>query len=271
MQTEETKVMRIRWLTIILIFGVLAIAAAAQGQPQLPSARGGVIADPSDAPVDDSAARPRDALNAYEQQMALVTTQTYAALAEIAQAVREGKISSDEAQHLTRRSYELGLMRLQFLDTLHEIVVSDLSKQEVPGKSGPQAQMQTSEETLVVVPPASSPDIPESVAKYLELTPAQIAAIQARITQDSSQIRPLVQQLSENQKALASIARGTQSNDDEIRKLAAKQSRILERLIVANSRLERAVYEILTAAQRQKLDRMAQGGADVMTRLFAER
>jgi hypothetical protein len=262
--------MKFKWAAGILLSGVLAISAIAQDHPQ-PSNDGEIAAEPTNK-APDATAPAQEKLKAYDEQMALVTAQTYTALAQIAQALREGKISSDEAQYLTRRYYELGMIRFQFLDTLHEIIESDLSKESTPYNSVQEPpQVQTSEETLIVVPPASSPDIPESVAKYLELTPAQIAAIQARITRESSQIRSLAQQLSENQKALASVAHGTQSNDDQIRKLAVKQSRILERLILANSRLERAVYETLTAAQRQKLDRMAQGSPAVITLLFAER
>ena len=52
-----------------------------------------------------------------------------------------------------------------------------------------------------------------------------------------------------------------------IRKLAVEQSRILERLIVANSRLQQDIYSILTAEQRQKLDSRDQETVDVITRL----
>lgn len=264
------KLIKFKLAVGFLLSGMLASPAIGQDHPQQPSTDGEITSELPDKAAP-STTPGQDRLKAYEEQMALVTTQTYAAFGQIAQAVREGKISSDEAQHLTQRCYELGMIRFQFLDTLREITETELSKKSAPDKSDRERpQAQTSDETIIVVPPASSPDIPESLAKYLELTPAQIAAIQARISQDSGQIRPLVQQLSENQRALASAVHGPQS-DDQIRRLAINQAHILGRLIVANSRLEKAIYEVLTAAQRQKLEQMPPGSQDVVTRLFAER
>jgi Spy/CpxP family protein refolding chaperone len=61
-----------------------------------------------------------------------------------------------------------------------------------------------------------------------------------------------------------------QPSNRRIRKLAVEQSRILERLIVANSRLQQDIYRVLTAEQRQKLNGTDQETVDVTTRLFAQ-
>lgn len=265
--------MKLRWMTGILMAGVLAIPAMAQADhPQIPGI-GGTPTEPSNdsAVTPNSTLQPQDALNAYEQQMAVVTVQTYEELAQIAQAFHAGQISSDQAEHLSRRCFELSMIRLQFLDTLHQIVETTLSKEGPSAKPEEQpSQVTTSEETLVVTPPTSSPDIPESMAKYLELTPAQIAAIQARVSQEQKYIQPLLQQLAQNRKALTAVTENRSSNG-EIRKLAVEQSRILERLIIANSRLQRDISEILTVEQRKKLDDKGQDTADMTKRLFAER
>jgi hypothetical protein len=76
---------------------------------------------------DEIYPQPQDSLNAYEQQMAVVTVQTYTELAQIAEALHSGQISSERAEYLTRRCFELGVVRLQFLDTLHLIAESKLS------------------------------------------------------------------------------------------------------------------------------------------------
>ena len=266
--------MKLRWMTGILMAGVLAISATAQADHSQIPGIGGTPTEPSgdSAVTPNLTLQPQDALNSYEQQMALVTVQTYQELTQIAQAVRAGQISSAQAEHLTRRSFELGMIRLQFLDTLHQIVETTLSNEGPSAKPEEQpSQVTTSEQTLVVAPPTTSPDIPESMAKYLELTPVQIASIQARISGEREYIQPLLQQLERNRKALAVATQIKPSSNNQIRKLASERSHILERVIIADSRLQRDISGILTVEQRKKLDNVGRDTADVTKRLFAER
>jgi hypothetical protein len=267
--------MKFRWaLGFLLACGLAPRAIAQADHPQPPGIGGVITTEPSDdsAGTPDSTLQPQDTLKAYEKQMALVTVETYVQLAQIAKAVHAGEISNDEAEYLTRRCYELGIVRLQFLDTLHQITQANLSKDGTPEKPDDQVpQVQISEGTVVVVPPASSPEIPDSVSKYLELTPVQTAIIQARVTEEQKQVQPLLQQLSQNRKALATATQMKPASNRQIRKLAVKQSHILERLIIANSRLQRDLYQILTTAQRERLDGMGQDTGDVTKRLFAQR
>jgi hypothetical protein len=266
--------MKLRWIAGILMAGVLALSAMAQAdQPQLPDIGGATATEPSNdsAVTPNSMAQPQDSLNAYEQQMAVVAVQTYTELAQIAEAVHSGQISSERAEYLTRRCFEVGVVRLQFLDTLHLIAESKLSREAAPENSEEQTrQMEASGETLVVPPPAFSLKIPESVVKSLELTPPQIVLIQVRVTEAQREIQPLLQRLLEHKKEIVIATHTKQPSNHRIRRLAVEQSRILERLIVANSRLQRDIYSILTAAQRQKLDSTDQETADVTTRLFAK-
>jgi Spy/CpxP family protein refolding chaperone len=260
--------MKLQWITGTLMAGALAIPSMAQVEHRQPPGNGDVVtAEPSGHSADnladnsESPLSPQDALNTYEQQMALVTVQTYAELAQIAQAVREGRISSEQGQYLARHQYELGIIRLQFLDTLHETAETNSPKQDQSAKPEDQTQVKTLQQALVVAPVNASPDIPEALVKYLALTPVQIAAIQARATEQHKQIHPLLEQLSRNQEALASATQDTRFNNNHIRKLASEQSHIMEQLIVADSRLQRDVYELLTPAQREKLEEMRQESA----------
>jgi Spy/CpxP family protein refolding chaperone len=260
--------MKLQWITGTLMVGALAIPSMAQVEHRQPPGNGDVVtAEPSDHSGDnladnsESPLSPQDTLNTYEQQMALVTVQTYAELAQIAQAVREGRISSEQGQYLARHQYELGIIRLQFLDTLHETVQTNSPKAGQSAKPEEQTQVKTLQQALVVAPVNASPDIPEAMVKYLALTPVQIAAIQARATEQHKQIHPLLEQLSRNQEALASATQDTRFNNNHIRKLASEQSHIMEQLIVADSRLQRDVYELLTPAQREKLEEMRQESA----------
>ena len=268
--------MKIPWLIPILIAGTMTTLALAQADDSQPAENGDVTAFAPGNPAANPSPLPQrqEALNVYEKQMALVTIQTYGELAQIAQAARAGQISSEEAEYLTSRSYELGIIRLQFFDTLHQISEINLAKGSTPGTENEQMPApQTSQDTLVVVPPDSSPDIPVSLARYLELTPAQIAAIEARVVEEQRQIRPLLQQLSHNREALKTAAHAKHSSNSNrhIRQLAVEQSHILERLIFADSRLQRDIYKSLTDTQRERLDGIGQHIADMVEQSFAGR
>ena len=266
--------MKLRWITGILMAGVLALSAMAQADnPQLPNIGGATATEPSnDSDVTpDSTPQPPDSLNAYEQQMAIVTVQTYAELTQIAEALHSGQLSDARAEYLTRRCFELGVVRLQFLDTLHQITESKLSRKAAPEKPEEQThEIEASGETLIVPPPSSSLKVPESVAKYLELTAAQIAMIESRVAEEQREIQPFLQQLLEHKKEIVIETHARQPSNSRIQKLAVEQSRILKRLIVANSRLQQDIYRILTAEQRQKLDGTGQETVEVTTRLFAQ-
>lgn len=109
------------------------------------------------------------------------------------------------------------------------------------------------------------------MVKSLELTPPQIAIIQVRVAAAQREIQPLLQRLLEHKKETVIATHTNQPSNRRIRKLAVEQSRILERLIVANSRLQQDIYRVLTAEQRRKLDSTGQETVDVTTRLFAQR
>lgn len=103
--------MKLRWITGILMAGVLALSAMAQADhPQLPGIGGATATEPSNdsALTPDSMPQPQDSLNAYEQQMAIVTVQTYTELAQIAEALHSGQISSERAEYLTRKKPNAG-------------------------------------------------------------------------------------------------------------------------------------------------------------------
>lgn len=266
--------MKLRWTLGLLLTGALAVSALAQpGHSQIPGIGGTPPEPPNDSAVTpNSTLQPRDALNAYEEQMALITAQAYEELGQIAQAVRTGQITSDEAQHLSRRCFELTIVRLQFLDTLHQIAETTISKEDPGAKPGDQSsEVRTSEQTLVVAPPISSPNISESIVKYLELTPAQVAAIQTRITKVQKQAQPLLQRLSENRKALAAAIHARPFRYSLVQRLAVEQSHILQQLILANSRAERDLYGILNFEQRQKLQAVETETPDITQQSFAQR
>jgi len=243
-----------------LIAGALVISSVAQDDhPQPPTstsvtaiaaAETSNIAE-TPATVSQLTSTPQDLLKEYEKQMALVSLKTCEELAQIAQAAREGRIDPEQAEYVSGRRLQLGMIRLQFLDTLHQILDDKIQKETQRG-----SEVQSAGDTLLVPPPDSSPDVSQEIVKYLELTPVQIAAIQAQIEKERGPVRPLVKRLAKNRRALIAATLKGHFDAGKVRDLAAEQSRIQEQLIVANARLQAKIYKILTVAQQRKIDEM---------------
>jgi Spy/CpxP family protein refolding chaperone len=134
----------------------------------------------------------------------------------------------------------------------------------------PVSEVQVSGDTLVVSPPDSSPDVPTAIVRYLDLTPLQIAAIQAQIAVQRGQVQSLMEQLTNNRRELIASTLKGQFDIHRVRQLAAQQARILEPLVVANARLQTEVYKILTVEQQRKLDEMRRETAGMTHPSFTE-
>ncbi len=132
------------------------------------------------------------------------------------------------------------------------------------------SEVQISGDTLVVSPPDSSPDLPTAIVEYLDLTPVQIAAIQAQIAEQRGQAQTLMKQLTNNRRELIATTLKGQFDIRRVRKLAAQQARILEPLIIVNARMQTEVYKILTVEQQQKLDGMSKEAAGLAHPSFTE-
>jgi Spy/CpxP family protein refolding chaperone len=130
--------------------------------------------------------------------------------------------------------------------------------------------VQVSGDTLVVSPPDASLDVPAAIVSYLDLTPLQIAAIQAQIAVQRRQVQSLMQELTNNRWQLIATTLKGQFDIRQVRKLAARQARILEPLVVANARLQAEIYKILTVEQQRKLDEMRKETAGLTHPSFTE-
>src|SRR3974390_3058267 len=146
---------------------VLAIAATAQennaAQPQggaipsLPQQRSGsTVGSPTlQAPAGVQDAEP------YPEQLESILTTMSAELAEIAQAVREGKISREQGEYVSLERYYVAMTRFQFLRAMYQDPKETLTPQV---------------STDAVSPPTltCSPDLPQQLVGYLQLSPEQI-------------------------------------------------------------------------------------------------
>jgi Spy/CpxP family protein refolding chaperone len=137
------------------------------------------------------------------------------------------------------------------LSTLHQILQSEIEKEA-------EDQLHVIDGAVVIASPPPSTDIPKGMIEYLKLTRLQIGAIETQIAEERGQVQPLTQQLARNRRALLAATLQGRFDANQVRNLAAEQSRILEQLITANARLQAKVYKILTAEQQRKLDAMRQ-------------
>jgi len=187
----------------------------------------------------------------YPEQLEAVLGAMTAELGEIAQAAREGKISRAQAEYLSLERYYVALTRFQFLRTLYQDPPQGNQAQSyAQANSAPQVPGAS-----VIVPPRTcSPDIPEQLVSYLALSPVQVEAIQAQVTDQCKQVQPLMERLEESRRKEISIKLRGKFDVQEAQALAAAESGIIEQLIVANSQLEIKLYSVLTSEQQRKVD-----------------
>jgi Spy/CpxP family protein refolding chaperone len=174
-----------------------------------------------------------------------------AELGEIAQAAREGKISRAQAEYLSLERYYVALTRFQFLRTLYQDPPQGNQAQSY-AQANPAPQIPSA--SVILPPQTCSPDIPEQLVSYLELSPPQVEAIQAQVTGQCKQVQPLMERLEESRRKEISIKLSGKFDVQEVQALAAEQSGIIKQLIVANSQLEIKLYGMLTSEQQRKVD-----------------
>ena len=115
---------------------------------------------------------------------------------------------------------------------------------------------QLSGSALVIPPVVCSPDIPNQLVDYLQLTPREIQALQAQVSEECSQVQPLVDQLEKSRRKLMSMKLDGKADDKQVQAAAAEQSQIIKQVIVMNSQLETKLYSMLTKEQQQKVDEL---------------
>src|SRR5262249_18819548 len=189
----------------------------------------------------------------YPQRMELVLQALSEELSVIAQAAREEKISHAQAEYLSLERYYVALTRFQFLRTLYQNPEEDSQqKSNSQQNEGPQI----SGDTVLIPPRTSSADVSAQIVSYLNLNPVQITAIQAELTDNRKQVKPLLDRLEESRRKLNTIKLNGKFDGDKVQALAAEQSQIIKRLIVANALLENKLYRVLTSEQQQKFDEL---------------
>ena len=250
--------MKSRWIIGFLLTCALAISGHAQENSGSQSAEGPIAelarqnsSGATSPPTQLEAPAGSQHAGTYPARLEEVLGAMSVELGEIAQAARESKISREQAEYLSLERYYVALARFQLLRMLY------LAPQESnPTQSYAQANTspQVSGSAFVIPPVVCSPDIPNQLVDYLELTPLEIQALEAQITEECQQIQPLVERLDKSRRKLLAMKLNGKVDDREVQALAAEQSQIVKQLIVANSQLETKLYNTLTSEQQQKVD-----------------
>jgi periplasmic protein CpxP/Spy len=92
-------------------------------------------------------------------------------------------------------------------------------------------------------------------AKNLDLTEAQQAQIKSILQKERPVIKPLFQQLHQNELQLRQYAEGSY-NEAKVRALATQQSQTQIELAVQTTRIHNELFQILTADQQAKMKEM---------------
>ncbi len=90
---------------------------------------------------------------------------------------------------------------------------------------------------------------------FLDLTDAQKAQIKTIHETEQARLEPVLKQLDETRRALKEATVKGQFNESQVRTLAATEAQATIELTVARARTRAAVYQVLTAEQRARLDK----------------
>ena len=89
------------------------------------------------------------------------------------------------------------------------------------------------------------------MARQLNLTDAQQTQIKGIMADEKTKIKPMMQQLRQNQQAEDANVNGS-FDENQARAFANKQAQLMTDLIVEKERMRSQVYAVLTPEQRQK-------------------
>jgi periplasmic protein CpxP/Spy len=95
------------------------------------------------------------------------------------------------------------------------------------------------------------------MTKQLNLTDAQQTQIKGIMASEKTKIKPLMQQMRQNEQAQNANTNGT-FDENQTRAFAGKQAQIMTDLIVEKQRMRSEVFAVLTPEQRQKAQQLMQ-------------
>jgi Spy/CpxP family protein refolding chaperone len=195
---------------------------------------------------------PKQALQDYDSVMVAITQRFSATLAAIAEAVKHGDLSSDQAREMSGQQYELAQMQFELVSLWREIEQQDSAKiPDVHASPDPRHE----NEVVVVELPFASLQTNPALAQDLNLTQPQFKEIQQLTMQERKYLEPLVTELRITRDKLLTIS-SEHADEKEIKSLAAMEASVLAKLIVSNARMQSKIYKILSAEQQKKINEL---------------
>ena len=192
---------------------------------------------------------PKQVLQDYDSLMIALTQKFSAKLATIAEAVKRGEVSSEQAREMSAEQYQLTQMQFELLSLWRGIEEQDSAR--IPDAEAMPASTQQSEIVMVALP-FSSLQLNPSLAAYLGLTSSQIEAIQQVMTREQRDLEPLMTTLRTTREKLVGID-SEHVNEKQVKSVADTEASLLARLIVANARMQSQIYKLLSPEQQKKL------------------
>src|ERR1700741_656070 len=234
-----------------------ALAAADGGDRNVHTGRGQLVVTPVDDPAVKDAPTspavvpndPKQVLQDYDSLMIALTQKFSATLAMIADAVKRGDVSSEQAREMSAEQYQVTHMQFELLSLWRGIEEQDSARiSDVEAK--PDSTQES--EVVMVALPFSSLQLNPSLVSYLSLTSSQVEAIKQVMMREQRNLEPLMTALRTAREKLLTIG-SEHVNQKQVKALADTEASLLARLIVANARMQSKIYKILSPDQRQKL------------------
>lgn len=194
---------------------------------------------------------PNDLLKDYEAEMEAISRRFANELGAISQAVQYGRVSREQAEETSEERYQVAMMQFQLFSALHGMLQHDIDQSATQ-----QLKFSSQDETAVVALPFSSLELNPALAQYLKLTQAQTTAIEELMSNQRRDLEPVIDELQTARRRLLWLTRNQSQvrNDEQVHAAAASQATALSKLLMANSRLQTTIYQILNEEQRKKLD-----------------
>jgi hypothetical protein len=253
--------MKTKWFfSLLLLTAALApgaLAAADGGDRNPHTERGQLLV----TPVDDPAVKdvppspavvpndPKQVLQDYDSLMIALTQKFSATLATIAEAVKRGEVSSEQAREMSAEQYQVTHMQFELLSLWRGIEEQDSAR--IPDVQAKPDSAQESEAVMVALP-FSSLQLNPSLVTYLSLTSSQVEAIQQVMMREQHSLEPLMTQLRTTREKMLAVG-SEHINEKELKAMADTEASLLARLIVANARMQSKIYKILSPEQQKKL------------------
>jgi Spy/CpxP family protein refolding chaperone len=234
-----------------------ALAAADESEKNVRTRTGQSLVTPVEDPAITNvptspavvANDPKQALLDYDSAMIAIAQKFSATLAAIAEAAKRGELSSEQAIEMSAQQYQLSHMQFELISLWRGIQEQDLARNpDVQADPDPREES----EVVTVALPFSSLQLNPSLAKYLNLTPTQVVAIQQVMMREQRSFEPLITELRITREKLLAIG-SEHTNGKQVKALADAEASLLAKLIVVNARIQSKIYKILSPEQQKKL------------------